>query len=289
MRFPVVEIQHRNRIRSRRRLVAGHKHPSHRRPHAEHVEVVAAHHLRADPIGAVVPRHPHVHRRRSNQPAEHGVLLAQVLVHRIRERMDVARRITSMGFSVPLRRPCEAQHDELAGILYRQRLHQRLIQQAEDRRVRPDRQRQGQHRDRRKHRIPRQPARPVLHIAPHRFHRPSRTLFAALLPRPLPAPKRNRCLPPCLFRCHPARHILLRLPLQMKRDLLIHLAPPLPREEELRPRPDLADHRCPFSYRLPATGYRLHIRSSTRFTAPVSRSQFSISASSCFRPAAVSE
>ena len=94
--------------------------------------------------------------------------------------MQTPRAISALGIRMPRMRPCKAQYHQLIRIRHRQSPHQRLVDQAEDGRIRPNRKRQRQHRHSRESRIPPEPAQCVLHIAPQRFQKERRPLLPAL-------------------------------------------------------------------------------------------------------------
>ena len=143
MCLPEIETQHRDCIGSRSGFVAVQKQAPHRGPYTEGGEIISAHQLRRHRLCVVIPGHTHCERRLGNQPAEHRVLLPQIAVHGIGKFMSMTGAAPAFGMQVSRNRSYEAQHHQLCGIAHRQRPHQRLVDEAEDRRVGADRERQG--------------------------------------------------------------------------------------------------------------------------------------------------
>ena len=137
---PVAVAEHGDRMAAGRLVVGRVEHASKRRPHAEHVEVVPADQLAVGALGLAAPDHRHRGGKTREHAGEHlAASIAEVLVHRIREGVQVHRPAHE--------RPGAVEHDERAGIADRQGPEQHLVHQGEDRRIRADAEPQRQHDD----------------------------------------------------------------------------------------------------------------------------------------------
>jgi hypothetical protein len=121
---------------------------------AEHRVVVARHQLCHRQLGFAVHADMRVQcRTERREPRQHVAAFSQVRGGSGREREDVPGRTVL------------AQHDQAAWVADGKRPQEHSVRQGEDRRVRADAERQHQHCDRRKHRIPPQGTKPVVQVA----------------------------------------------------------------------------------------------------------------------------
>ncbi len=84
-RAPVAVAQHRQGMSSLNQVVGSSEHTAHRGPDAQHREVVARHKIDPDQFRAALERCTHGIRVRAEHAAENLVLVADLLVHRIRK------------------------------------------------------------------------------------------------------------------------------------------------------------------------------------------------------------
>ncbi len=119
VRLPVIEIEHRYGIRPFGTLVARNQQAAKRGPHAQRLEIVAAHHLGRYGLGMIVPNHSHTDWSRCDQSAECGVLVAQIAVHGVGEFITMAGSISPFGLGVAGSTAGKAKHYQLARILHR--------------------------------------------------------------------------------------------------------------------------------------------------------------------------
>ena len=122
---------------ARRAVVIGRERSPDLRTHAEDVEVVAGNQLAADALGLSLRGHRERRAEARDDAVEHRVLIAKIAIHRIGQRAAVE--------GPPLKSAGAVEQDEPLGRFDRQQAQQHLIGQREDRRVRADAEREGQH------------------------------------------------------------------------------------------------------------------------------------------------
>jgi hypothetical protein len=196
-------------------------------------------------------------------PGERAILLAVVgdFLHR-------KWKIQHVGLGGVL-----VQHNQLLTMQVWQGPQQHSIHQAEHRRVRSDPQCQRKNRRQRKAGIPRKHPQTVADILHQRFDPPAQPRVAAVVLELLRPAHHDRRLTAGIHAAHAASHVFLRLAFVViaQFGFQFPLEPPAPEKKpENRSQP-------------------VHLYIPTiRATAPESRSQFSFSSTSCFRPRAVS-
>src|ERR1700677_1828532 len=165
----------------------------------------------------------------------------------------------------------------------------RLIRQRKDRSIRPNRQRQRTHRNRRKPRALAQNPRPILHVPPQLIPPPQsqRTPHPILVRRD--CAKLHPCLPHRRPHVHPPLHQARRASLEMKAHLLFHIRlQPLPTRHRSQPRPSLRPHPHPAPAHDCTSATSADVSRRIAPIIPAIWFHFSVCAANCFRPAAVS-
>jgi hypothetical protein len=152
--LPEPVAQHRDRRRPP--VLLGQEAAAERRLRPEQREVVARDHLRGDLLGCGAARPVQLREGDRRHLREDLVLVAQVLVVEVRQR-QLAR--------IPL--VAHVHRREPAGILHRDRLQHRRVDQAEDGGVGADAERQRQHRHRREDRAPGEEPERVSKVVEH--------------------------------------------------------------------------------------------------------------------------
>ena len=94
---------------------------------AQHRKIRTRHQLAAHPLGVSLKGHAHVVLEAAEHPAEDGVVLAEIVIHGVGQRVHapVATVVETLHL----------QRHQLLRVLYRQQAQQDLIEQREDRRV----------------------------------------------------------------------------------------------------------------------------------------------------------
>jgi hypothetical protein len=145
VRLPVAVAQHGKKVPAHRPVVLGREQASQRRPEAEHREVRAG-----DEHPLAVQRLPAVGEVRAEgavggDTREHGLRALQVPKHRVAEhQLAVPCLVARLRAGLRARR---AEVDEAPRLVRRQGAEQHLVEQREDRRVRPDPEGEREHRD----------------------------------------------------------------------------------------------------------------------------------------------
>ena len=159
---PVAVAEDGDGVRPRRRVVRLREQAPEVRPRAEDVEEIARDELACHALRPPLPRDGRRDRRAREHAAEHFVAVAEVLIHRIRERPVVHRPAAERARVVEL--------DELLGVFHGQASQEDLIQQREDGGVRADAERQRADDDGREPGRPGQGPNGVADVAPERGH-----------------------------------------------------------------------------------------------------------------------
>jgi hypothetical protein len=139
-RLPVAVADHGHRMRAARHVILRRQHAAERGLHAEHVEERSRHQLARRALRAALNAHGHGPVAAAEHTREHVVVIAEVDVVRIRERILIA-------LPVAMKRSLALEQHQLLRILHGQQAQQGLIDQREDRRVGAEAQRDREHRD----------------------------------------------------------------------------------------------------------------------------------------------
>ena len=110
--------------------------PPQRWPHAERGEEVLRNPQAVHPFGDVSGEYAEPDARGDGEPLEHGTVILEVAELRVCD-----------GQLAPVPLICLRQAHQAVGLVVRQRLEQHTVNEAEDRRVGPDPQREREHRD----------------------------------------------------------------------------------------------------------------------------------------------
>ncbi len=136
--FPEVVTDNGDGMRTRRSIVVLREETSGPRSHAEHFEKVSADQFAAHAFVLIGVTDVHLRAAARDDAGEDVAAIAQVLVHRVRERA-----LDAWSFF----RIVRGEHDELIGIVDRQALQQHLVGDREDRGVRADAECEREHDD----------------------------------------------------------------------------------------------------------------------------------------------
>src|SRR5437763_10476436 len=208
--LPVAEAQDHNRICIGYHIIRRNKKPSPGRLQAEHVEVISRDQFSCDQLRLVSPLHTDLCPGGRDQTAEYRVVIAEVAIHRIREREILIRA----GIRVATESAGRLQNNEAITILDRQPAQKRLIEQTEDRRIGADAERKRDNCDRCKsRRLGELPQRITKIFTESSHHRRFCSITRNVTPpwdRPWRRETRVRRLPPCpqtllLWRPAPAQ------------------------------------------------------------------------------------
>src|SRR5260370_24888701 len=96
-----------------------------RRVQSEHFEIIPRNKIAVNALRLIVPAHAEADGESCQHAAEYRVAIAEVLIHRIRERESVI--VAGVNPSPP--RPWCAEQNQLVGMLHWQRPQHRLIHQ----------------------------------------------------------------------------------------------------------------------------------------------------------------
>src|SRR6478752_5369932 len=111
-------------------IVVGGEQSPQRRSHAENRKIISRNHFTRHTLGSAVITQAHVHFAEAKHSAERRVVVAEVLIHWIRNPVpSLIAAVVS---------PDCAQQSQLFGLLHGQRAHQNLIGQGKNCCVRPD-------------------------------------------------------------------------------------------------------------------------------------------------------
>ena len=194
--------------------------PAENRLDAEHRVVVARHQLRQRELGFTVDADVRVQKRTERrEPRKHVAVRGEIRGGSGGEREDVPGR-TAL-----------AEHDEVSRVADGKRPEEHGVRQGEDRRVRADAERERQHRDRGKERIPAQGAKPITQVASQIVEPRQTALIAHRLHRLRHTPGPDRRRPPASSSGVGAPPLVLGGQFQVQPQLRLELGIPTARTQ----------------------------------------------------------
>ena len=153
-RLPIAVAQNQYRIGILGRVVLRSKQLAQRRPEAEHLKVVAGDDFCVLTLRLVMPRDAHLRLVGRKHAAEYLVLIAQVLVHRVREVGVTVWGVTAEAAHGPGEAAAPIEANQFLRPLNRQHAQQRLIEKCEHSRIRANAKRKrNNHSDRKCRRL----------------------------------------------------------------------------------------------------------------------------------------
>ena len=83
--LPIAIAEHGYRVRFRRNIVGLLEHPAQRRPYAEQIKIISGNQLTDSALGLAMPIRGDLVMQRRYHSGEHGITIAKIAVHGIRE------------------------------------------------------------------------------------------------------------------------------------------------------------------------------------------------------------